>query len=77
MLIDETKRSFKRGLIITATVSNVIDTKVICRLETGLTATIIREKILDQDNTKRLKDAIDLGSIITGRIENIMTNEGP
>ena len=46
LLIDESKRTFKRGLIVTATVSNVLESKAICRLENGLNATIIKEKIL-------------------------------
>ena len=50
LLIDESKRTFKRGLIVTATVSNVLESKAICRLENGLNATIIKEKILDPDS---------------------------
>lgn len=76
LLIDESKRTFKKGLIVTATVNNVIDTKAICRLENGLTATIIREKILDQDRNESLKKVLDVGHIVTGRIENIMTGDG-
>jgi hypothetical protein len=63
-------------LIVTATVSNVLDTKAICRLENGLTATVIKEKILDLDSNKKLKDELDIGFIITGRIEHIMTGDG-
>ena len=50
LLIDESKRTFKRGLIVTATGSNVLESKAICRLENGLNATIIKEKILDPDS---------------------------
>lgn len=76
LLIDESKRTFKRGLIVTATVSNVLDSKAICRLENGLTATIIKEKILDPDSQQKLKDSLDIGFIITGRIETILTQDG-
>ena len=69
LLIDESKRTFKRGLIVTATVSNVLESKAICRLENGLNATIIKEKILESDTKQPLKDAIEIGFIITGRIE--------
>lgn len=50
LLIDESRRTFKRGLVVTATVSNVLESKAICRLENGLNATIIKEKILDPDS---------------------------
>jgi transcriptional accessory protein Tex/SPT6 len=76
LLIDESKRTFKRGLIVTATVSNVLESKAICRLENGLNATIIKEKILDPDTQQNLRDALDVGHIITGRIEKILTEEG-
>lgn len=46
LLIDETERTFKRGQIVTATVTKVIlDVKVICRLENGLTAVILKNKV--------------------------------
>jgi len=51
LLIDESKRTFKRGLIVTATVYNVFESKALCRLENGLTASIIKEKILEADST--------------------------
>ena len=76
LLIDESKRTFKRGLVVTATVSNVLESKVICRLENGLNATIIKEKILDPNTQEKLRDVIDIGFIITGRIEKILTAEG-
>ena len=40
MLIDESPRTFKKGMIITATVSRVLDSKAICRLDNGLSAII-------------------------------------
>jgi hypothetical protein len=76
LLIDESKRTFKRGLIVTATVTNVLESKAICRLENGLTATIIKEKILDPDSQEKLRDKLDVGYIITGRVDRIVTDEG-
>ena len=49
LLIDETERTFKRGQIVTATVTKVIkDVKVICRLENGLIAVISKDKLFAQ-----------------------------
>jgi transcriptional accessory protein Tex/SPT6 len=76
LLIDESKRTFKRGMVVTATVTNVLETKAICRLENGLNATIIKEKILDPDSQEKLRDILDIGYIITGRIDKILTDEG-
>jgi len=45
MLIDESKKSFKKGIIVTATVSKVLDNMVICRLDNGLDATIQRNDL--------------------------------
>ena len=75
LLIDESKRTFKKGLVVTATVTNVLEQKAICRLESGLTATIVKEKILEHDTSKKLKDVLEIGFIITGRIEEIRTND--
>jgi hypothetical protein len=49
-LIDESKRTFKTGIIVTATVNKVLDSKAICRLDNGLTAIIPATKILEQDS---------------------------
>jgi transcriptional accessory protein Tex/SPT6 len=76
LLIDESKRTFKRGLIVTATVSNVLDTKVICRLENGLNATVTKDKILDPESQEKLKDVLGIGHIVTGRIEKILLDDG-
>ena len=40
MLIDESERTFKKGMIVTATVSKVFDNMVLCKLDNGLDATI-------------------------------------
>lgn len=40
MLIDESERTFKRGMIVTATVIKVYESNVLCKLDNGLDATI-------------------------------------
>ena len=47
LLIEESKRTFKKGLIVTATVTKVFDSKAICRLDNGLNAIIQSTAILD------------------------------
>jgi hypothetical protein len=72
LLIDETKRTFKLGQIVTATVSKVVgDSKVICRLENGLTGIIPKSKLMVVDGEKKLETDIQPGFIVTGRIDNI------
>lgn len=75
LLIDESKRTFKTGIIVTATVSKVLDTKAICRLDNGLTAIIPAKQILEQDSQEKLKDIIDTGHIVTGRIIQIKSDD--
>ena len=48
LLIEESERTFKRGLIVTATVSRVFDSKAICRLDNGLSAIVQQSAILDE-----------------------------
>ena len=45
MLIDESERTFKRGCIVTATVTRVLDEKVIAKLDNGLDAIIQKESL--------------------------------
>ena len=71
LLIEESKRSFKEGLMVTATVTKVFDSKAICRLDNGLSAVIMSSNILDADNQDNLKEMLDFGRIIQGRIEKI------
>ena len=47
MLIDESPRTFQKGMIMTATVQKVFDTKAICRLENGLVAVILEQDIVE------------------------------
>jgi transcriptional accessory protein Tex/SPT6 len=51
MLIDESERSFKRGMIVTATVTKVLDNLVFCKLDNGLDA-IIQRNDLDKSSEK-------------------------
>ena len=64
LLIDEQKRTFKRGLIVTATVSKVLDSKVICRLDNGLSAIILSSNLISENTNKKLKDMIEQGHTI-------------
>ena len=41
MLIEESKRTFKKGVIVTATVTKIFSSKAICRLDNGLNAIIL------------------------------------
>lgn len=60
MLIDESERTFKRGIIVTATVVRVLDDKVLCKLDNGLDGNIRKEDIIGgtAGGDKILKDAI-------------------
>ena len=62
MLIDETERNFKKGIIVTATVTRIIEDKdkdkefVLCRLDNGLEAKIEKKNICQPAD--RLEDII-------------------
>lgn len=75
LLIEESKRTFKRGLIVTATVTKVFDSKAIARLDNGLSAIVQSSAVLDEGSNERLKDILDFGRIIQGRIEKIVIDE--
>ena len=75
LLIEESKRSFKRGLIVTATVTKVFDSKAICRLDNGLSAIIQSSAILDENSGQNMKEILDFGKIVQGRIERIVFEE--
>ena len=79
-LIDETERTFKRGMIVSATVVRVLNDmngdqnkgpRILCKLENGLDANIIDR---DTDSIQNLSN-VDQGSIITGRIDKIKFND--
>ena len=54
LLIEESERTFKRGLIVTATVSKVLASMAICRLDNGLSA-IVRESDLPDSSRDKKK----------------------
>ena len=75
-LIDETKRTFKEGMIVSATVFRVYESndnmpaRILCRLENGLDANI-NENDADFFNGPDRRASVEMGSIITGRIDQI------
>ena len=64
MLIDESPRTFKKGMIITATVSRVLESKAICRLDNGLSAIIYATTILEEGERRPFKEVLDQGHTI-------------
>lgn len=58
MLIDESERTFKRGIIVTATAVKVLDKKVYCKLDNGLDAIIYKEELMGKNIDERLDKAI-------------------
>lgn len=79
MMIDETPQTFREGMIVTATVQRLFENaerasgneKAICRLENGLQATISAKDILEAPE-ERLKDKLEEGHSVTGRIQQIV-----
>jgi transcriptional accessory protein Tex/SPT6 len=72
-LIDETPRTFKEGMIVSATVQRVFsggETKgrIACRLENGMDGNIREENC---EFFKSGAPSVDTGSIVTGRIYRI------
>ena len=59
MLIDESPRTFKKGMIITATVSKVLPSKAICRLDNGLPAIIHANYFLEGDDKRDFSKLLD------------------
>lgn len=72
MLLDESERTFRKGIIVTATVVKVTDNIVLCKLDNGLDAVIKKE---DLDKTEKLQDLIEVGHVVTGRIHEIKYQE--
>jgi hypothetical protein len=76
-LIDENERTFKAGLIVSATVYRVFESngdkpaRVLCRLENGLDANIGEQDADFFSTGENLRNVIDVGSIVTGRIAKI------
>jgi ribosomal protein S1 len=59
MLIDESERTFRRGIIVTATVVRVTDNIVYCKLDNGLDA-IVQKNDLEKTDDK-LQELIQPG----------------
>ena len=72
MLIEESPRTFKKGMIVTASVSRVLESKAVCRLDNGLPAIIYAANITEEGG--KFKDVLDQGHTIQGRIEKISTD---
>jgi len=73
MLIDESERTFKKGIIVTVTVSRVLDEKVISKLDNGLDA-IIQKDFLEKTEDE-LQKMIKQGHVTSGRIHEIKNND--
>lgn len=73
MLIDESERTFKRGMIVTATVTKVMDTMLLCKLDNGLDASVQKNDL--EKTEQSLQNIIQVGNIITGRIHEIHNKE--
>lgn len=77
-LIDESPRTFKRGMIVSATVVRVFEAReemgarIFCRLENGLEASIFEK---DTDIKSDIMKSVAQGSIITGRIDKLKFDE--
>jgi transcription elongation factor SPT6 len=78
MLIEESEQTFKRGMIVTATVLRVFEGKdgkdgasfALCKLDNGLEARV-DQKNIDNQNRRRLEDLLSTGAVLTGRIDLI------
>lgn len=79
MLIDETERTFKKGIIVTATVVKIIESEknafVLGKLDNGLDAIIDKEGLIGGGAQDRLSDAIQPGHVISGRIFDIQNKD--
>ena len=73
-LVDESERTFKAGMIVSATVLRIYDARenagarILCKLENGLDANIGDQ---DADFFPGSESSVDIGSIVTGRIDMI------
>lgn len=75
-LIDESERSFKEGIIVSATVQRIFDPqdnkagRIACRLENGIDANIHQADCTYFDSGSASRE-VEIGSIITGRLHQI------
>lgn len=73
-MIDESERTLKAGMIVSATVMRIYDSRenagarILCKLENGLDANIGEQ---DADFFPGSESSVDIGSIVTGRIDLI------
>ena len=75
LLIEESKRTFKVGLIVTATVIRVLNSIALCRLDNGLTAIATSSDFVSDGSREKLQEKLSKGKIIQGRIERIHTEQ--
>jgi transcriptional accessory protein Tex/SPT6 len=73
LLIDESPRTFKKGIIVTATVSKVLDNFVLCKLDNSLDASIQKGEL--EKANENLFTIINPGHVVTGRIHEIKFQE--
>jgi transcriptional accessory protein Tex/SPT6 len=73
LLIDESERTFKKGIIVTGTVTRVLDNIVLCKLDNGLDGKIMKNNLEQTDD--KLESMIQPGYVITGRIDSIQDTE--
>lgn len=71
MMIDESEKTFKRGIIVTATVVRVLDDKVFCKLDNGVDGVIYQKDLIGANADNKVSDAIQAGHVIQGRISEI------
>jgi len=75
MMIDESPQTFKRGIIVTATINLIKEDKVLCRLENGLDGIIFRDDLLGKNTSARLDKELRVGQVLSGRINKIETDK--
>jgi hypothetical protein len=69
-LIDENERTFKKGMIVSATVARIynksgnLPARILCRLDNGLDANI-------HENDIDYFDKVTIGSVVLGRVDSI------
>ena len=64
LLIEESKRTFKVGLIVTATVIRVLNSIALCRLDNGLTAIATSSDFVSDGSREKLQEKLSKGKII-------------
>lgn len=57
-MIDETERTFRKGIIVTATIVRVLDDKVFCKLDNGLDGVILANDLIGSNANNKVSDAI-------------------